>query len=93
VLVISGETNTVTATIPVGSVPDGVAVDEKTNTIYVANSNSNTVSVLSGRTNTVTSTIPVGGGLFGVAVDPKTNTAYVANPGNSTLDVLAPCPK
>ena len=36
----------VTATIPVGAGPFGVAVDPKTKTIYVANSDSNTVSVL-----------------------------------------------
>jgi len=34
----------VTATIGVGSGPDGVAVDPKTNTVYVANGDSGTVS-------------------------------------------------
>ena len=34
---ISGRTNTVTATIGVGTEPVGVAVDPKTNTIYVTN--------------------------------------------------------
>jgi YVTN family beta-propeller protein len=48
----------VTATIPVGSGPGGVAADRKTKTIYVANDFSSTVSVISGRTNTVTATIP-----------------------------------
>jgi YVTN family beta-propeller protein len=46
VSVISGQTNTVTATIRVGLDPRGVAANPKTNTIYVANSGSNTVSVL-----------------------------------------------
>ena len=53
---------TVTATIPVGSSPGGVAADPKTNTIYVADFLDNTVSVISGRTDTVTATIPVGAG-------------------------------
>jgi YVTN family beta-propeller protein len=48
----------VTATIPVGSFPEGVAANPKTNTAYVTNRFSNTVSVISGRTNTVTATIP-----------------------------------
>lgn len=37
---------TVTATISVGSYPNGVGVNSSTNHIYVANSDSNTVSVI-----------------------------------------------
>jgi YVTN family beta-propeller protein len=83
----------VTATIPVGSGPGGVAADRKTKTIYVANDFSSTVSVISGRTNTVTATVPVGDGPQGVAAVPKTHTGYVANNGEGTVSVLAPCPK
>ncbi len=89
VSVINGRTNTVTATIPVGGVPFGVAVDPKTNTIYVTNHFSDTVSVISGRTNTVTATIPVGGDPNGVAVDRKTNTIYVANLRDSTVSMIS----
>ena len=78
VSVISGRTNTVTATIPVGSGPFGVAANPKTGTIYVTNFD-NTVSVINGRTNTVTATIPVGNAPVGVAADPKTHTIYVTN--------------
>ena len=46
--VISGRTNTVTATIPVGSRPGGVAADPETGTIYVTNLASDTVSVIAG---------------------------------------------
>lgn len=46
--VISGRTNTVTATIPVGVNSQGVAVNPVTDTAYVANSGDNTVSVISG---------------------------------------------
>src|SRR6266581_4240266 len=82
VSVISGRTNTVVATIPDGQGPFGVAVNPKTNTIYVTNPPSETVTVISGQTNTVVATIPVAGGLpSGVAVNPKTNTIYVANAG------------
>ena len=69
----------VTATIPVGSYPVGVGVDPSTQTAYVANSNSGTVSVIDELTNTVTATIPVGGEPDAVGVDPSTNTIYVAN--------------
>jgi YVTN family beta-propeller protein len=47
VSVIDGATSTVTATVPVGGWPYGVAVDPGTHTVYVANSASNTVSVIS----------------------------------------------
>src|SRR2546425_581986 len=40
--------NRVTATIPVGSVPAGVAANPRTNTIYVTNSVDGTVSVIRG---------------------------------------------
>ena len=51
VSVISGRTNTVTATVRVGitgtfATPSGVAVDPKTNTAYVANPGDGTMSVL-----------------------------------------------
>jgi serine/threonine-protein kinase len=46
VSVISGRTNTVTATIAVGVEPFGIAVDPKTTTAYAANFHDNTVSVL-----------------------------------------------
>ena len=67
----------VTATIPVGQLPHGVAANPATNTIYVSNFGG-TVSVISGRTNTVTATIPVGALPVGVAANPHTNTIYVA---------------
>ena len=58
--VISGRTNTVTATITVGIYPFGVATNPVTDTVYVTNFTDNTVSVISGRTNKVTATITVG---------------------------------
>ena len=45
--VINGSNNTVTATIAVGGLPWGVAVNPQTNTVYVANGTSNTLSVIS----------------------------------------------
>ena len=61
VSVIATATNTVTATIPVGSsTPVGVAVTPDGSKVYVANDPHNTVSVIATATNTVTATIPVG---------------------------------
>ena len=77
---IDAATNTVTATIPVGSEPYGVAVDPATHTVYVTNAGDGTVSVIDAATNTVTATIPVGAYPDGVAVDPAAGTVYVTNP-------------
>jgi YVTN family beta-propeller protein len=84
---------TVTDTIPVGSGPTGVAANPESNTVYVGNFDSDTVSVISGRTNTVTATIPVGAGPSGVAVDAKAKAVYVANNNSNTVSVLAACRK
>ena len=46
-------TNTVIATIPVDTNPNGVAFNSTNGNIYVANFDSNNVSVISGSTKTV----------------------------------------
>jgi len=77
--------NTVTATIPVGSGPNGVAVNPIAPYAYVANYGSNTVSVINTSTNTVTATIHVGTNPQAVAVNPIAPYAYVANYGSNTV--------
>ncbi len=88
VSVISGQTNTVTATIPVGN-PQGTAVNPLTGDVYVSNFNDGTVSVISGQTGTVTATIPVGSGPVGVAVNPLTGAVCTANIGDDTVSVIS----
>lgn len=61
VSVIDTSTNSVTATVPVGSYPYGVAVNPAGTKVYVVNSVSNTVSVIDTSTDSVTATVPVGG--------------------------------
>jgi len=46
VSVISGRTDTVTATVRVGSEPLGVATDPQAKAVYVTNNGDNTVTVL-----------------------------------------------
>jgi len=57
--------------------PFGIAVNPRTNRIYVANNNwphHGTVSVIDGNTNQVITTIGMAGNLYGIAVNPRTNT-------------------
>jgi YVTN family beta-propeller protein len=89
VSVIATATNMVTATIPVGSYPWGVAVTPDGSKVYVANNGANTVSVIDTATNMVTATIPVGDFPFGVAVTPDGSEVYVANNSSENLSVIA----
>jgi YVTN family beta-propeller protein len=75
-------------TISVGARPVGAAVDPATDTIYVANSSSNTVSVIDGSTEAVTATISVGTHPSGVAVDPATDTVYVTDTTSNKVSVI-----
>jgi YVTN family beta-propeller protein len=56
-----------------------VAVDRTTNTVYVTNYGSNTMSVIDGTSNTVTATVADCCRPNGVAVDENTGTIYTAN--------------
>jgi YVTN family beta-propeller protein len=56
-------------------------------TAYVANNNSNSVSVIDTVSNKVTATIPVGPGPAGIAFSPDGATAYVTN-RNGTISVI-----
>lgn len=88
VSVINGQTNRVTASIPVGDIPQGVAVNPASSAIYVANEFSGTVSAISGPTQKVIATVPVGTDPFGITANPATNTIYVTNWGSDTVSVL-----
>ena len=73
---IDGATNTVTATVKVGHYPNGIAVNSKTNTIYVANLKGGTLSIIDGTT-LKTSTLRLGPEPAKVAVNTSTNRVYV----------------
>jgi len=77
--VIDGATGTVTKTIAVGEGAYGLAVDAATNTIYVANSENNTVSVVNGATDTITKTFTASSRPNLIAVNTTTKTLYVSH--------------
>jgi YVTN family beta-propeller protein len=70
--------NTLVATIPVGSEPLGVIVSPDSSTIYVANFNSNSVSVIDAATNTVSFVISTDSGPTKLAISPDGGTLYVS---------------
>ncbi len=89
VSVLDTATNTVTATVPVGTGPIGVAVSPDGARVYVTLQGSNAVSVISAATNTVTATMPVGLGPIGVAVSPDGARVYVANGVSHAVMVIS----
>ena len=82
---------------PVGNLPQFAAENYSTHTLYVVNSNDNTVSVLNLATCNSRNlsgcarpspTIDVGQFPLGVAVDEATDTVYVANAVDGTVSVI-----
>jgi len=88
VSVIDTATNTITATVPVGSFPYGVAVAPDGTKVYVTNEFDNTVSVIDTATNTVTANVSVGNWPAGVAVTPNGANVYVGNRNSNNVSVI-----
>ncbi len=86
--VIDTATDTVIATVNVGSCPVGVAVNPMETMVYVANYGSNNVSVIDTANDTVVATVNVGVNPYGVAVNPKGTKGYVANYGSNNFSVI-----
>lgn len=87
----TGPTYRVTATVPVGTNPIGVAVDPGAHTLYVINQRDNfveAVSVIDASTRAVTATVPVGKRPYSVAVEPRTHTVYVTNQRDNSVSVI-----
>jgi YVTN family beta-propeller protein len=90
-------------TVATGPAPQAVAVDQRTDTIYTANSDPNnnfsgtTVSVIDGATcnagdnsgcGRAPATVTVGNGPNALAVSQSTDTIYVANINDNTVSVI-----
>ncbi|WLR43469.1 hypothetical protein LC087_04670 [Bacillus carboniphilus] len=89
VSIIDGNNNfVVTATVTVGNVPRGLAINEMTNLIYVPNLASDSVSIIDGSLFVVTNTLT---GFFtpiGIAVNEITNSVYVTNSDDACVSVI-----
>jgi YVTN family beta-propeller protein len=83
------EIGSVTSTITVGYSPIGVTYDGGNGNVYVANTNSNSVSVISAATNTVVATITVGNNPRCIAYDDENGNLYVSNIGGSSVSVIS----
>jgi DNA-binding beta-propeller fold protein YncE len=85
------------ATVRVGDFPGGIALDSRTNTVYVTGQVTNDVWVIDGkRCNARVRSgcgrtpvrVPAGLGARGIALNEKTDTVYVANTAAGTVSVI-----
>ncbi|PFK10525.1 hypothetical protein COI98_24070 [Bacillus cereus] len=88
VSVINTGSNSVVATIPVGTAPTDVAIKPDGDFAYVTNFNSNNVSVINTGSNSVVATIPVGNTPTAVAIKPDGDFAYVTNRDIGNVSVI-----
>ena len=96
VSVVDLQTKRVVAEFEVGLQPGGLALDEVRGRLYVANANSDTVSVIdTGSLQVVESisvrpdpSLPFGSMPNGLALTPDGNTLFVANGGNNAVAVV-----
>jgi len=96
VSVVDLQTKKVVAGIEVGLQPGGLALDEARGRLYVANANSDTVSVIDTGSLQVVETIsvrpdpslPFGSMPDALALTPDGNTLFVANGGNNAVAVV-----
>ncbi|HWP96129.1 MAG TPA: stalk domain-containing protein [Syntrophomonadaceae bacterium] len=71
-----------------GHYPIALAVNQNTNTIYVANKGSLDVTVMDGATDTVKATVPAGTYPRCIAVNPDAKKTYITNQQDKTVTVI-----
>jgi len=75
-------------TVKVGANPIALAIDRKTNKIYVANTGSGSISVIDGASDEVVATIPGEAHPYAIAVNDITGTVYVTNTYSDAVTVI-----
>ncbi|WP_216210613.1 YncE family protein [Amycolatopsis aidingensis] len=75
-------------TIPVGDRPTAVAVNSATNTVYVADERSGTVTFVDGDHDRVTRTVSLGSTVTDIAVNQTTNRVYASNRAGGSVSVI-----
>lgn len=86
--VVSEATNSLVATVDVGSSPYGIAYDSAKGDLFVADSGSNNVTVLSANTNGFLANISVGEEPSAIAYASGVGELYVANEKSDSVSVI-----
>src|SRR5208282_721623 len=82
VSIITGVTETVTGSIPVGGSPHGIAFDWRNHDFYVADWGTSNITVFSADTNKTLTSISVGTDPLAVVYDTSANRVFVTNYGS-----------
>ncbi|MEW5974290.1 MAG: YncE family protein [Acidobacteriota bacterium] len=77
-----------TILLPIGSGPFATAYNPQSNSLLVANRNSNTLSIVNLADNSIKTTLSVGLTPTSVAFNPTTNKAVVTNFGSNTVSII-----
>lgn len=85
---IAENTGRVTRATFVGPEATIMAIDDRTNRLFVADSAANTVTILDARTGARLRTVPVGRSPLAMAVDAATQRVFVVNQGSSSVTTL-----
>ena len=85
---IGAANDKVTRTIPVGQLPWHLVVSSNGKTVYVADPDSDQISVISTSSDTVTSTIPLSGGPDTLALTPDGSQLWVGGLTSGNITVL-----
>jgi YVTN family beta-propeller protein len=88
VSVIDVATNTVTATIAVGTTPRYLVVSNDDSTVYVCNHDSSSISVINTTTDTVTKTISTLGDPWHIILSPNGKYLYVTEDGTNFMTAV-----
>ena len=95
VSLINGSTNNFITDIKITNIgqikdmpnPQGIAVDTKTNIVYVVFSSTNSLFVINGSDNSISS-IRTSNNPEAIAINMKTNLTYIANTGANRIDII-----
>ena len=87
VYVVDGNTNTILDILKIPK-PCGIAVNPKTNMIYVSSESTDSVIVIDGKTNEFLANVTTGHKPRGVGVNSDTNMVYITNTESNSVTVL-----
>jgi len=80
--------NGTVVSLKTGAGPVAIALNEKTGTVYVANSSDQTVSIIDEMNDNVIATVTTAARPYAIAVDELTNKVYVSNTFSNKLTVI-----
>jgi YVTN family beta-propeller protein len=86
--VIDETTDSVSKTVSLGTHPQALAIDERSDQIYVGNQRTASVTVIDGKTNLPVVKVDVGAIPYAFGIDPGAHMVYVANFSSNNVTVI-----